>query len=452
MISNSGSSLLPQQHGGRLCRVPLAQPSSSPPNFTSNFRLSSAPVPHRKPWSCAAALSSAPPLPIIPATSKSPRNWTATDTRSDSGVNASWPTALWACRTPHAPADPGAFPPDELLAVVNLATSKTAEHDQPATRWSLADLAATIINEAHHQAMSRSTIWRILEQADVKPHKSVYWLNSHDPDFDQKAQAICRLYVNAPCLYQQGRLLICCDEKTGMQILQRKYPTQPVQPGKPEKREAEYIRHGTRALITSFAVPTGEVVWDLGPTRSSVDFARHFDHVARHFRQFERFDWVLDNLNTHWSLDLCETVAALSDVPFVRRQLRTGKQRRAFLTDPSHKHVIHFTPKHGSWLNQVELWFSVLSRRFLKRGDFAGAEEFTRQLLAFLENYNAHHAHPYRWTYTGQPLVRGTPFAETRRKQQRGRAWMGTRPASWERFLYPPRPYKRSTSRLAANL
>ncbi len=123
---------------------------------------------------------------------------------------------------PHAAAGPGAFPPEELLAVVKLASSTTAAHDQPATRWSLDDLATTIVNEAHHRSRSRATIWRLLDAADLKPHKSVYWLNSHDPDFDQKAQAICRLYVDAARRYQQGRLLICGDEKTGMQILQRK--------------------------------------------------------------------------------------------------------------------------------------------------------------------------------------------------------------------------------------
>ena len=308
------------------------------------------------------------------------------------------------------------------------------------------------VNEAHHRAMSRATIWRVLDDADLKPHQSVYWLNSHDPEFDAKAQAICRLYLEAPRLYQQGRLVICCDEKTGIQILQRKYPTQPVAPGKPEKREFEYIRHGTRALIASFVVPTGEVVWDLGPTRTSEDFGRHVGHVAMHLRQFERFDWVVDNLNTHWSMEVCEYIAALSDVPFEPRQLRTGAQRRAFLTDPTHKHVFHFTPKHGSWLNQVELWFSVLSRRFLKRGDFASAAEFEQRLGAFLEAYNARYAHPYRWTSTGQPLVRGTPFAQSRRQQQRGRAGLGTHAPSWQRFLYPPRPYKRAHNRVAANL
>jgi hypothetical protein len=430
----------------------LAHASSCPTKSARSSRRWYAPAPRRKACSYAAASSFAPPNPTAPAISKSPRNWTATGTRSACGGNASSPPAWPACKTPPAPVAPGAFPPDELTTVVNLATTKTEEHNQPATRWSLDDLAAAIVNEAHHRAMSRSTIWRTLDAADLKPHQSVYWLNSHDPDFEQKALAICRLYLNAPRLYRQGRLLLCCDEKTGMQILQRKYPTQPVEPGKPEKREFEYIRHGTRTLITSFAVPTGEVVWDLGPTRTSADFAHHIGHVAVHFRDFEQFDWVLDNLNTHWSLEVCEYIAALCDVPFEPWLLKTGKQRRAFLTDPSHQHVFHFTPKHGSWLNQVELWFSVLSRRFLKRGDFASAAEFEDRLLRYLEHYNAEYAHPYRWTYTGQPLVRGTPFAQSRRQEQRGRAWVGPQRQTWERFLYPPRPYKRAKARLAANL
>lgn len=332
------------------------------------------------------------------------------------------------------------------VEVVSLGTSQPSEHGGTATRWTLDDIAATIVNQAFHEAISRSTVWRILDEADLKPHKSVYWLNSHDPDFDEKAREICQLYVDAPRLYQEGRLVICSDEKTGMQILERKYPTRPVEPGKPERREHEYIRHGARALIGSFVVPTGEVVWNLGLTRTSNDFAAHLAKVAERFAEMERFDWILDNLNTHWSLAVCQLVAKLSEVPFVPEALKTGTDRRAFLTDPSHKHVFHFTPKHGSWLNQVELWFGVLARRFLARGDFASAAEFENRLGQFLDDHNRNWAHPYRWTYTGQPLVRDTPFSKTRRQQKRGRACFSPRPKPYERFLYPPRPYTRTAA------
>jgi hypothetical protein len=104
----------------------------------------------------------------------------------------------------------------------------------------------------------------------------------------------------------------------------------------------------------------------------------------------------------------------------------------------------HFTPIHGSWLNQVELFFSVLARRFLRRGVFASMSDFEERLQAWLERYNRTQAHPYQWTYAGQPLVRGTPFSQTRRQQQQGRAWFGTRPSLFERLLCPPRPYQRT--------
>src|SRR5262249_25045907 len=301
-------------------------------------------------------------------------------------------------KTHHAPADPGSFPPDERLCVIALASSKTEDHATPDTAWSLEELTFAIVNEAHHRAMSRATIQRILAAADLKPHQSVYWLNSHDPDFAAKATPIGQLYVQAPQFYEQGRLVLSCDEKTGLQILGRKHPTQPAQParldptsgqpirpGRPAKREFEYLRYGTRCLLTTFCVPTGEVVWDLGTSRTSADWAAHLRHVRDHFPAMQRYDWVVDNLNTHWSLEVCRLVAQCCERPLVERNLRTGRQRRAFLRDPEHQHVFHFTPLHGSRLNQVELFFSVLARRFLKRGDFANAADFEARLLRWLE-------------------------------------------------------------------
>jgi DDE superfamily endonuclease len=359
------------------------------------------------------------------------------------GETVTWRRDWLVCRTRRGRDDRDDFPPSERLTVINLASSTTDQQDCPATRWALDDIAFTLINQHFHaSAMSRSTIWRILDEADLKPHRSVYWLNSHDPDFDAKAQAICKLYVEAPVMYQEGRLLICSDEKTGMQAPGRPHPTKPVERGKPARREQDYIRYGTRAFIASFIVATGEVVGDLGATRTSVDFATHLGHVADRFPKTKGFDWVLDNLNTHWSLEVCRVVAEMCNVPFVAAHLQTGQQRKAFLTNPTHKHVFHFTPIHGSWLNQVELWFSVLERRFLKRGDFASMADFEARLLAFVDDHNRRHAHPYRWTYTGTPLVRGTPFSQTRRQQRQGRAWFGQHPQKFERYLYPPRPYK----------
>ena len=344
-----------------------------------------------------------------------------------------------------APVGRGAFPPSARLDVMSMATRKPATYHCAATRWSLDDLVAALV-QGRTWTMSRSSIWRMLDEADLQPHRSVYWLNSHDPDFEAKAHDLCSLYLNAHRFFEQGRVVICTDEKTGMQILQRKYPTQPMAPGKPEKREHEYIRHGVRALIASFVVPTGHVVWNLGQTRTSRDFAAHLANVVHQLPDMPRYDWVMDNLNTHWSLDVCRLVAQWCNVPFVAKDLSRGVQRRAFLRDPTHQHVVHFTPKHGSWLNQVELWFSVLARRFLKRGDDDSAHDFETRLSDYLEVYNTHHAHPYRWTYTGQPFVRATPFSQTRRQQRHGRAWFSSRPKRFERALYPPRPYKRSAA------
>jgi len=292
--------------------------------------------------------------------------------------------------------------------------------------------------------MSRSTLYRILQEADLKPHRSVYWLNSHAPDFATRAQAICQLYLNAQQLWQRGELIVSTDEKTGILLRRRKHPSQPIGPGLPRRREHEYVRLGMRQLSASLCVPTGQVVCDLGLTHNSVDFVTHLRHAVAELPQAERYHWVLDNNRTHSSMVVCATVAELSGLTLGEQQLQTGAARRAWLSEPEHKHVFHFTPVHGSWLNQVEMWFSVVTRKLLKRDDFASVEAFLERFAQWLDYYNQKWAHPYRWTYAGTPLVRDTPFEQTRRQQKRGRAFFSPRPKCYERLFYPPRPYQKT--------
>ena len=290
-----------------------------------------------------------------------------------------------------------------------LATTPPADLGVPTSHWSLDDLAFQILKDAHYQDMSRSTVQRILAGADLQPHRSRYWLKSHDPDFEAKALDVCGLYLQALALYRQDELVVSVDEKTGIQALERLHPTWRARPGRIERREFEYKRHGTRCLIGSLIVPTGQIIGSVTARRGRWDFVRHIRDVVVQFPHIKRFHWVMDNLNTHWTLELSRYLAVDSGcwTKGQEKQLRTGKERRAFLTAGCGRHVVHFTPKHGSWLNQIEIWFGVLSRRVLRRGDFTSQQDLTRKILAYIAYYNTHFAHPYEWTYTGKPGASG---------------------------------------------
>ena len=204
---------------------------------------------------------------------------------------------------------PRAITSPTRVQVISVASTLPQDQDRTVTRWTLDEIAATLLDALNTDPISRSSVWRILHEVDLKPHKSEYWLNSHDEDFDAKAHTICQLYATALAFYQQGRLVICCDEKTGMQILERKAPTKPAQAGRRERREHEYIRHGTRVLINSLAVATGQIAWTIGTTRKATDFVTHLQQAYQRLPRMKRYDWVMDNLNTHWSLDICRLVA-----------------------------------------------------------------------------------------------------------------------------------------------
>jgi hypothetical protein len=252
-----------------------------------------------------------------------------------------------------------------------------------------------------------------LEEADLHPHRSSYWLNpkNDDPVEHQAAVArVCEIYHQAPELAQQGIHVVSCDEKTGIQALERAAPTLPTRPGLDEKREFEYIRHGTLCLIASLLVVTGKVIAPtVGATRTEQDFC---DHLKRTVAIDPEAGWVfvVDNLNTHCSESLVRWVAELEGVQDLGTKgydgiLHNMQTRSAFLSDPTHRVRLVYTPKHCSWLNQVEIWFSILARRALKRASFSSLEELGKALLSFIEYFNRVLAKPFRWTYKGRPLT-----------------------------------------------
>ena len=196
-----------------------------------------------------------------------------------------------------------------------------------------------------------------------------------------------------------------------MQALQRKHPGLPLAPGHVERREFEYIRHGTLCFIVNLDVATGQIVAPTcGPRRTEDDFLAHIRNTVATDPDAVRWHFVVDNLNIHLSESLVRYVAHLSGITDDLGEkdkfgiLHNKASRAAFLGIGSHKIVFHYTPKHCSWLNQIEIWFSILVRKVLRRGSFTSTEDLQEKVLAFIEYFNTTMAKPFRWTYDGKPL------------------------------------------------
>ena len=284
-----------------------------------------------------------------------------------------------------------------------LATRPPVELGQPITHWSLADLTRACRQEGVVSALSPSTVWRLLDQAALKPHRWHYWLHSPDPNFQAKMLEVVNLYLQAPDLSRKGEIVLSVDEKTSIQALERQHPSSPPGSGRPARIEYEYIRHGTCCLTAGFEVATGSVMGMLTANRPAEVFAAFVEWVGAYYHEARRIHVVLDNLNTHYHALTCQAVAKLC-----RRKppdLTTQSQRVAYLTPPDKRVVFHFTPSHASWLNQIEIWFSTLTRKVIRRGDFSSVADLEDKIIAFIRYYNKCLAHPYQWTYTGKPLA-----------------------------------------------
>lgn len=264
---------------------------------------------------------------------------------------------------------------DERLQMAAIATSERDPADPVAT-WTYIEVAEAL-NESGID-VSVSQVWRILTAMDIDLSKVRGWLNRRDdPDFWERVRDVCGLYLSPP----EQALVLSVDEKTSIQAKQRKYPDRSPVAGRRRRREFEYVRHGTASLFAALDVHSGEVLAEPIPGKNdSVNFCAFLDDIERSVDPALAIHVVLDNGSSHVS-----------------------KHTRAWFEAHPRWHV-HYTPPHASWVNQVELFFSILQRKVITNGNFVSREDLVAKLLGFIADYDQK-ARPFKWTYAADPLV-----------------------------------------------
>lgn len=310
---------------------------------------------------------------------------------------------------------PPTFSPETVCQIIALACEDPALSGRPVTTWTGHELADECIKRKIVSSISASHINHLLRQVNLKPHKSRYWCNTTETDpvlFQQQVEIVCQTYLDAPELSSQYNThTISIDEMTSIQANERQAPTKRALPGDVAKEEYNYKRHGTLCLIGNWDVVAGQVICStISETRNNEDFAAH---IRRLIETDPNGGWVLvmDNLNTHCGEPVVRVVAeflgidpdSLGEVG-KHGILKSMKTRRAFLSDPSHRIRFVYTPKHASWLNQIETIFGVINRRVLRQGNFKSKADLRAKLSAFLDYFNQTFAKPMNWTYTGRPI------------------------------------------------
>ncbi len=309
---------------------------------------------------------------------------------------------------------PTTYSAEQYTQIIALALRPPAECDRPITHWTARELTDEVHLKEIAPGISQRQVKRFLDQGDLKPHKSQYWLNPKIDDreeYEQQAKEVCDLYHEAKSSGEEDVHHISTDEKTSIQALERIADTKPMRPGQVEKIEFEYTRHGTLCLIPSFDVATGKIIAHyLGETRTEEDFAGHIEATVR-IAPEDKWIFISDQLNTHKSETLVRLVACLigfeGELGIKGKSgiLKDTKTRQKFLSDSNHRIRFAYTPKHCSWLNQVEIWFGILARKVIKRGNFASKDDLRQKIVDFIDYFNRTMAKPYKWTCKGIPLT-----------------------------------------------
>lgn len=238
------------------------------------------------------------------------------------------------------------------------------------TNWSQGRIAKEV-------GISQGMVNQILKQAELKPHKTEYWCGkSPDPEFEAKMINIVGLYMNPP----ENAIVLCVDEKTQMQALDRTQPVLPLKVGLPKRQTATYKRNGTVALIAALAVHSGEITGQTIQSNNAENFLKFLKKLDRTYRN-KTMHIIVDNLAVHKNKIVKDWIS---------------KKRKVKL---------HFTPTYSSWLNQIEIWFNILSKDVIKGGVWKSSKQMSDQIIEYIKTYNTTRAKPFEWTYTGNPLV-----------------------------------------------
>jgi transposase len=270
--------------------------------------------------------------------------------------------------------------PSQVCELVALACETPQAHSRPTTHWTHRELAEEAISQGIVESISASQVGRILKKKDLQPHRIRYWLNVKADD--QKAERIadiCQVYDQAQ--EKTDEIVFGVDEMTGIQALERIAEDLPMRPGKPLAREFEYKRNGTQTLIGAINVGTGYVQGQCGDTRTEADFVATIKHLIETHPDKEVYHFVVDQLNTHKSETLVRYVTeycGIEDDLGVKGKegiLKSMQSRERFLSMPGRAIVFHYTPKHASWMNQIEIWFGILAKKAIKRGNFKSKQD-----------------------------------------------------------------------------